>query len=65
MDIDNTDWESVLQFVADPLDIDYAEKTGVRTFLQSATLQVPTPPVSSFSYLSGRLVQRFLPPGIA
>lgn len=58
--MDNTDWESVLQFVADPLDLDYAEKAGVRTFLQSTTFQVPTPPVSFISYMSARLCfQRF------
>jgi len=50
----DTDWDSVLQFVADPLDLEYAEKPGVRNVLQSSTLQVPTPPVSTrftqFSY---------------
>jgi len=46
--MDNTDWDSVLQFVADPLDLDYVEKPGIRTYLPSRTFQVPTPPVSIY-----------------
>ena len=44
--MDNThtsNWDSVLQFVADPLDLDYSEKTGITRTL----IQVPTPPVST------------------
>ncbi|KAF9534870.1 hypothetical protein CPB83DRAFT_843075 [Crepidotus variabilis] len=45
--MDTTDWESVLQFVADPIELDYSEKTGVRSLLpQSGGLQIPTPPQS-------------------
>jgi hypothetical protein len=48
-----TDWESVLQFVADPLDLDFAEKTGVRTILpHSGAMQIPTPPVCIIAFLS-------------
>ncbi|KAF8192547.1 hypothetical protein BJ912DRAFT_1021817 [Pholiota molesta] len=36
----DTDWDSVLQFVADPLDLDYAQKH------ERPALQVPTPPQS-------------------
>lgn len=44
MDIVNpSTWDSVLQFVADPLDLDFSEKAGVTRTL----IQVPTPPVST------------------
>jgi len=44
MDIVNaSSWDSVLQFVADPLDLDFSEKAGVTRTL----IQVPTPPVST------------------
>ncbi|KDR83798.1 hypothetical protein GALMADRAFT_56124 [Galerina marginata CBS 339.88] len=40
----DTDWDSVLQFVADPLDMDYSQKQGVHS--DRPPLQVPTPPQS-------------------
>lgn len=43
--MDNADWNSVLQFVADPLDLNYAEKLGDQGSSSGST-QVPTPPVS-------------------
>jgi len=40
----STDWDSVLQFVADPLDLE--PKTTETVVLQTGNnLQVPTPPV--------------------
>jgi hypothetical protein len=42
----STDWECVLQFVADPLDLSFASKTTETAVLQTGdNLQVPTPPV--------------------
>ncbi|KAF8165397.1 hypothetical protein B0H34DRAFT_689047 [Crassisporium funariophilum] len=41
----DTDWDSVLQFVADPLDMEYTEKVGGHPD-RITTLQVPTPPQS-------------------
>jgi len=49
--MDHCDWDSVLQFVADPLELDVSDKhVGERTERaalprQSGLLQVPTPPV--------------------
>ncbi|KAF9569051.1 hypothetical protein CPC08DRAFT_702169 [Agrocybe pediades] len=40
----DTDWHSVLQFVADPLDPDYAHKHAAS--IDRSSLQVPTPPQS-------------------
>lgn len=41
----DSDWHTVLQFVDDPLDSEYAQKHGVHA--ERPSLQVPTPPVSS------------------
>ncbi|KAF8913847.1 hypothetical protein CPB84DRAFT_1811342 [Gymnopilus junonius] len=38
------DWDSVMQFVADPLDGDYSQKQGLHS--ERPALQVPTPPQS-------------------
>ncbi|KXN83680.1 hypothetical protein AN958_00821 [Leucoagaricus sp. SymC.cos] len=42
----STDWDSVLQFVADPLDLSFAHKATETAVLQTGNLQVPTPPLS-------------------
>jgi len=42
-----SDWDSVFQFVADPMDLEFADKAGETTVLQpGGGLQVPTPPLS-------------------
>jgi hypothetical protein len=44
--MDHSDWDSVLQYVADPLEMDFSGKNHERSDLgQSNPLQVPTPPV--------------------
>lgn len=40
------DWDSVLQFVADPLDLDFSDKVVEASVLQATNIQVPTPPQS-------------------
>ena len=46
----DTDWDTVLQFVADPLDYAMAEKQGGHTERSPmAVQQIPTPPVSASS----------------
>ncbi len=50
MDTDCPDWDSVLHFVADPLDFHLSDKRDDRTSKPSfshTTLQIPTPPVSA------------------
>jgi hypothetical protein len=51
--MDHCDWDSVLQFVTDPLELDVSEKhAGDRTVRdQPDLLQVPTPPVSGLAPL--------------
>jgi hypothetical protein len=45
------DWDSVLHFVADPLDLDLSDKRdddrASKPSFSHTTLQVPTPPVST------------------
>lgn len=48
-----SDWDSVLQFVADPLDLDFSEKAAEPVVLQpGGAIQVPTPPVRFYSSTS-------------
>ncbi|TFK75961.1 hypothetical protein BDN72DRAFT_359047 [Pluteus cervinus] len=43
--MDNADWDSVLQFVAEPLELNYPDKHDDRS-INAVPLQVPTPPES-------------------
>ncbi|KAF8897485.1 hypothetical protein BD779DRAFT_1667459 [Infundibulicybe gibba] len=44
--MDQTDWNSVLQFVADPLELDFQDKHDALHSTHSDVLQIPTPPQS-------------------
>lgn len=49
-----SEWESIFQFVADPLDMDFSkEKAAETTTLQPGRgLQVPTPPVRLYPFFT-------------
>jgi hypothetical protein len=53
--MENTDWESVLQFVSEPMELDFTASPGSpekpvaqRAKLPIPSPQIPTPPVCTF-----------------
>jgi hypothetical protein len=59
--MENTDWESVFQYVTEPMELDFASGPGgpekpvaertQRSKLPLPSPQIPTPPVCAFSNL--------------